>query len=399
MSYNQNVCEECSSVMSGGENGLFAREEQILQEAEAAFARPGATASELLAAGRALAGHYRRLLNSVRRLFPISGIERAEAEQSQALLQALLDHSDQGVFTVNRKLLVGRVCSAKCAEIFGQCIAGLHLCDLCRHLPPTARRALLARIPRILAHADSQAQRALIGQLPAETEINGRYFRLTYRVIPTSPELGEQLLAVVLTDATGYRQAEQEIHYLSYHDPLTGLYNRAYVEKWVQRLDLERHLPLSLIIGDLDGLKLVNDLFGHKTGDALLVSMAEVLKSSLRRSDMVARWGGDEYLVVLPSTDAAACARLCIRIASTLVNQERHVLSPRASLGHSTMTSAADSFGAAFARADAMMYTQKGEAGKRHKRENPAQFSRHDSAGRGRSLPEPDPILRKSLGA
>ena len=95
---------------------------------------------------------------------------------------------------------------------------------------------------------------------------------------------------------------EDEISYLSYHDKLTGLYNRRFYEVEIKRLDTERNLPISIIIGDVNGLKLVNDAFGHDKGDELLQKAAIAIESACRTEDIVARWGGDEFVILLPKT-------------------------------------------------------------------------------------------------
>ena len=84
----------------------------------------------------------------------------------------------------------------------------------------------------------------------------------------------------------------QEISYISYHDFLTNLYNRTYFEEEKKRLDTARQLPISIIMGDINGLKLINDGFGHSKGDALLIEVAKILKSCCREEDIVARIGG-----------------------------------------------------------------------------------------------------------
>ena len=95
---------------------------------------------------------------------------------------------------------------------------------------------------------------------------------------------------------------DEEISYLSYHDKLTGLYNRRFYEAEIKRLDNERYLPISIIIGDVNGLKLVNDAFGHDKGDELLQKAAAAIEGACRTDDIVARWGGDEFVILLPKT-------------------------------------------------------------------------------------------------
>jgi len=121
----------------------------------------------------------------------------------------------------------------------------------------------------------------------------------------------------IIVDTTERKRAELKIKYLSFHDKLTGLYNRAYFEEELKRLDTNRQLPLSIIIGDVDSLKLVNDAFGYKEGDELIIGAANVLKYSCRDEDIIARWGGDEFMVVLPKTRHSDVAEIINRIRKT----------------------------------------------------------------------------------
>ncbi|MHB8157013.1 MAG: HD-GYP domain-containing protein [Desulfocucumaceae bacterium] len=89
---------------------------------------------------------------------------------------------------------------------------------------------------------------------------------------------------------------------MSFHDSLTGLFNRAYFEQEMTRLESGRHYPAGIIVCDVDGLKLVNDTFGHDTGDSLLIAAASVIKESFRGGDIIARIGGDEFAVLLSNS-------------------------------------------------------------------------------------------------
>jgi PAS domain S-box-containing protein len=100
-----------------------------------------------------------------------------------------------------------------------------------------------------------------------------------------------QRMVGTITDITDRKAAEEKILFLSYHDKLTGLYNRAFFEEEMNRFDYQRNWPLSIIIGDVDGLKIANDTYGHHVGDSLLIRIAEILKNACRHDDVIARWG------------------------------------------------------------------------------------------------------------
>jgi hypothetical protein len=113
----------------------------------------------------------------------------------------------------------------------------------------------------------------------------------------------ENEVVSMVRDITDEKRYQEKLEYLSLHDSLTGLYNRAFFEAEIERLFHSREYPISIMSADLDGLKLINDTMGHDRGDSLLKTCARVVKESLRRSDVLARVGGDEFAVILPRTE------------------------------------------------------------------------------------------------
>jgi len=119
---------------------------------------------------------------------------------------------------------------------------------------------------------------------------------------------------ISLRNITDRKITEERLKYLSFHDKMTRLYNRAFFEEEMTRLDSSRRLPVSIIMGDADGLKFINDTFGYSEGDKLLVSIADALSRSCRKDDIIARWGGDEFAILLIDTDEGSALKVVSRI-------------------------------------------------------------------------------------
>ncbi|MBC8389686.1 MAG: GGDEF domain-containing protein, partial [Actinobacteria bacterium] len=130
----------------------------------------------------------------------------------------------------------------------------------------------------------------------------------------------------------------QKLKYLSFHDRLTGLYNRPYIEEEIARLDTERQLPISLAIGDINALKLINDAFGYRQGDRLLVRVAKILKKCSRKEDIIAKWGGDEFVLLLPKTTEEDAIKLVERIREACERTTDQKVPISMSIGVSTKT-------------------------------------------------------------
>lgn len=162
-------------------------------------------------------------------------------------------------------------------------------------------------------------------------------------------------------DIAERKNMEDQLRHLSLHDVLTGLYNRAYFEEEMRRLESGRYNPVGIILCDVDGLKMVNDTLGHESGDCLLIETANVIKKAMRQGDMVARIGGDEFAILLPHSDVNDVESICDRIRESIekFNMENSGLTISLSMGYSVAHTAPNDMGSLFKEADDNMYREK----------------------------------------
>lgn len=166
-------------------------------------------------------------------------------------------------------------------------------------------------------------------------------------------------VVAIIRDITDQKRSLKHIEYLSYHDQLTGLYNRRFFEEELRRLDTERNLPFTLVMLDVNGLKLTNDAFGHQVGDELLRRVAGILKAESRADDIIARIGGDEFVILLPKTTFEEAEWIVKRIlhGTSLQQVEKVVIS--VSAGWATKTVTEQTMMEVFIRAEEHMYRKK----------------------------------------
>lgn len=168
-----------------------------------------------------------------------------------------------------------------------------------------------------------------------------------------------QLAARMISEYILRKKFEEKVLYLSYHDSLIGLYNRRFMEEEVKRLDTSRELPLAVIMGDVNGLKLTNDVFGHKAGDKLLKKVAEIIKESCRQEDIIARWGGDEFLILLPRTTAPSAEKIIARIKNRCRQDRDRSVPLSIAMGYAVKAQASVSLWQTLKEAEELMYRQK----------------------------------------
>jgi len=183
-------------------------------------------------------------------------------------------------------------------------------------------------------------------------EARGRNFTQANQVIGTLH---------IARDVTERRQTVLRLEYLSTHDALTDLYNRLFFDAELARLEHSRYFPVSIVMGDVNGLKATNDQQGHAAGDDLLRRAATVLREAFRGEDIVARIGGDEFAALLPNTDAQAAQHVLARVKEHLARHNQNAAYPlRLALGVATSEQPGSLFKVLHA-ADVAMYRDKHE--------------------------------------
>lgn len=166
-------------------------------------------------------------------------------------------------------------------------------------------------------------------------------------------------VVLVFRDSTEQRKRQREILSLSFTDPLTTLNNRRYYDQVKQELDSEPYYPLTLVIGDVNGLKLTNDAFGHEAGDELLCKVAEVMRKTCREGDIISRIGGDEFVLLLPQTDALHAQAIVKRLNAALEREHIKGIQVSVSFGYAVKEENDNHFEDTFKMAEDVMYQNK----------------------------------------
>lgn len=168
-------------------------------------------------------------------------------------------------------------------------------------------------------------------------------------------------IASIGEDITERKQIEEKLVHLSWHDALTGLYNRTYFEEEMRRLKEDNCSSVGVVMCDVDGLKLVNDTLGHITGDQLLQLAAGIIRKCFREEDVIARIGGDEFAVIMPESELHNVEQACRRVQTAVAtyNEENPEFPLSLSVGFAVSNKTYGDLGDIFKEADNNMYREK----------------------------------------
>lgn len=188
---------------------------------------------------------------------------------------------------------------------------------------------------------------------------DGTSFDVEYAAYPQHK--GADIIGVVISfrDVTEEKTALERLQYLNSHDWLTGLNNRSFFEEKIKELDKGENLPISIIFSDINRLKLTNDIFGHAAGDQLLIKGAEVLKTYKRKNDILARVGGDEFVLVLPKTDISEALKIEKEIQDHFATYSVNSLPCSMAIGSASKTEENQEIYHTITNAEGEMYKEK----------------------------------------
>lgn len=191
--------------------------------------------------------------------------------------------------------------------------------------------------------------------------------QLDFRIMPGHEEDFSWAL-VSIQDITSRKKAEEYLRYLGTHDAMTSLYNRAYFEETIIKLENQRKEPISIVVLDLNYLKRANDTLGHQAGDKLIRRAAEVITAAFGQEHVTARIGGDEFAAILADVDEATVAEYVKQIHALVALNNKYYREPELSISIGASTSFPGvSLEKVIGMADDAMYRNKSEHHRRRK--------------------------------
>ncbi|ACB85753.1 diguanylate cyclase [Natranaerobius thermophilus] len=291
--------------------------------------------------------YYETIYTSLKRKVVVAHEDITKRKQAEKWLESLYKNSSDGVIQVDNENKVIDI-NEKFHELFGYCIYEIKWKNIFDVL----------KIDIANKEQTSHGETNITAEITCYSKTD-KPVDVLLKIIPV--QIKEELVGnyVIFNDITERKKKEEEIRYLSIHDSLTSLYNRAYLEKELTRLDVKTQLPISIIIADVNGLKLINDTYGHQVGDRALKRVADALRKACRKEDIISRWGGDEFVILLPKTNKQAANQIAERIREVSENIVKKSIKVNFAVGTATKENIDKPFKEIFKEAEDSMYKNK----------------------------------------
>ena len=272
-------------------------------------------------------------------------------KESEEKFRIYIEKAPIGVFVADN---MGRYIEVneRACQLTGYTREELLQLSISDYLSPDSAEAGLAGFNELILKGSLDAEYKVIKKNGNEEWINLR-----------GVKINSDCVISFCTDITERKEREIKIEYLSYHDVLTGAYNRTFYEEEIKKLNNKQHLPLSVIIFDFNGLKLINDTLGHSVGDKMIIETFKTISKFARKNDIIARVGGDEFAILLPKTNNTKAGLISDSIVAAFSENKVHILKHSlplsVSLGHATKTDLSESFPYIIKLAEDNMYRHK----------------------------------------
>lgn len=279
----------------------------------------------------------------------------AELKKTLSILDSFWTHSPNPICIMDRSGRVIRI-SRSISRLINKSIQEIEGHSLNETFQPRLARILTERLEELNNRQEPVCYSDDISLANGE---NRHYDTWVFPVLHDGED--SDLIGIVSLDVTDRKMNEERLRYLSHHDSLTGIHNRTFFEKEIKRLTISNDYPISILSLDADGLKMINDTLGHDEGDKLLQNLAQILRRSLRDSDILARVGGDEFVILLPKAgkDTAQMIAERITINIDLHNKEYPGLPISVSIGLCTVEHPGKCLEDVLKKADERMYHNK----------------------------------------
>ncbi|SDJ65150.1 PAS domain S-box-containing protein/diguanylate cyclase (GGDEF) domain-containing protein [Ferrimonas sediminum] len=234
-----------------------------------------------------------------------------QAQQQQNRLKQILDHAGACIYTKNRYQCY-TYANKPCLEIFQIDESQLPDFSDSHYFPLDTQEQLKQIDQKVLDQGQANQEEVIVERELGNPTV---YLETKHPLKDHEGEINE--LVGISTDVTELWRLKQALEMQANIDPLTGIANRLKLDAIFQT-EIDRanryQTPLCVLLGDIDHFKRVNDSHGHQVGDRVLITVAQLIQSSLRSSDHAGRWGGEEFLIICPQTELGQARRLADRI-------------------------------------------------------------------------------------
>jgi diguanylate cyclase (GGDEF)-like protein/PAS domain S-box-containing protein len=277
-----------------------------------------------------------------------------QLKRSESMFRSFVEKSADIILTVNPDLDITYI-SPNCKGILGYEAEELIGKKMLSILLPEDRGIFLSAV---------QAGFEGSPDLPSDYRIlhrNNRVEWYSMRFSESEDDNGEPLMICNVRNITQSKTYEEYLEYHNKHDPLTGIKNRQYFQDELIRQSRKNSYPISILSFDLDNFKETNDSYGHYAGDALLKDCAEIVARSMRKGDVFARMGGDEFAILFPSTTRVAAQAISKRMEENLAAYNETTSGPKLSIsiGIATAENNSEPIERTLIESDRRMYIHK----------------------------------------